>query len=92
MSAALKRRALISSLISRASGFAAADGSAPSDQPLWDAVQAQLAENTADRNSGTRRRQPSLLTGMLSDRDGNRMTPSHAVKKGTRYRYYVSAR
>jgi hypothetical protein len=24
------------------------------------------------------------------DGDGNRMTPSHAVKKGTRYRYYVS--
>jgi len=33
------------------------------DQPLWDAVQAQLAANTADRNSGTRTRQPSLLAG-----------------------------
>jgi site-specific DNA recombinase len=60
------------------------------DQPLWDAVQAQLAGNTAERNSGTRNRQPSLLAGMLFDGDGNRMTPSHAVKKGTRYRYYVS--
>ena len=27
---------------------------------------------------------------MLFAGDGNRMTPSHAVKKGTRYRYYVS--
>jgi site-specific DNA recombinase len=27
---------------------------------------------------------------MLLDGDGSRMTPSHAVKKGTRYRYYVS--
>src|SRR5207245_11651264 len=27
---------------------------------------------------------------MLVDGDGYRMTPSHAVKKGTRYRYYVS--
>jgi hypothetical protein len=27
---------------------------------------------------------------MLFDGDGNRMTPSHAVKQGTRYRYYVS--
>jgi hypothetical protein len=27
---------------------------------------------------------------ILFDGDGNRMTPSHAVKKGTRYRYYVS--
>ena len=60
------------------------------DQPLWDAVQAQLAGNTAERNSGTRNRQPSLLAGMLFDGEGNRMTPTHAVKKGTRYRYYVS--
>jgi DNA invertase Pin-like site-specific DNA recombinase len=60
------------------------------DQPLWDAVQAQLAANTAERNSGTRTRQPSPLAGMLFDGDGNRMTPTHATKKGTRYRYYVS--
>jgi hypothetical protein len=60
------------------------------DQPLWDAVQAQLAANTADRNSGTRTRQPSLLAGMLFDGDGNRMTPTHATKEGKRYRYYIS--
>src|SRR6266404_3111832 len=35
---------------------------------------------------------PSVLAGMLFDDDGNRMTPSHAVKQGTRYRYYVSHR
>ena len=60
------------------------------DQPLWDAVQAQLAGNAAERNDCGKTRQPSLLAGMLFDGDGNRMTPSHAVKKGTRYRYYVS--
>jgi DNA invertase Pin-like site-specific DNA recombinase len=60
------------------------------DQPLWDAVQMRLAGNTAERNSGTRTRQPSLLAGMLFYAEGNRMTPSYAVKKGTRYRYYVS--
>src|SRR5246127_1528334 len=60
------------------------------DRPLWDAVQAQLASNAAERNSSARHRQPSLLAGLLFDGDGNRMTPSHAVKKGTRYRYYVS--
>jgi hypothetical protein len=27
---------------------------------------------------------------MLFDAEGNRMTPSYAVKDGTRYRYYVS--
>src|SRR6516225_4498908 len=60
------------------------------DQPLWDAVQMCLAGNTAERNSATRTHQPSLLAGMLFDADGNRMTPSYAVKQGTRYRYYVS--
>jgi len=28
---------------------------------------------------------------MLFDGDGNRLTPSYAVKNGTRYRYYVPA-
>jgi site-specific DNA recombinase len=60
------------------------------DQELWDAVQARLAGNAAQRKAGGRIAQPSLLAGMLFDGDGNRMTPSHAVKKGTRYRYYVS--
>ena len=60
------------------------------DQPLWDAVHSQLADNTAERSSGTRTRQPSLLAGLLFDPDGNPMTPTHAIKKGTRYRYYVS--
>jgi site-specific DNA recombinase len=60
------------------------------DQPLWEAVQRQLADHTAERNSGTRTHQPSLLAGMLFDTEGNRMTPSYAVKKGRRYRYYVS--
>jgi site-specific DNA recombinase len=60
------------------------------DHPLWDAVQMRLAGNTAERNSGRPTDQPSLLTGMLFDAEGNRMTPSHAVKQGARYRYYVS--
>ena len=37
-----------------------------------------------------RTRQPTLLTGMLFDCSGNRMTPTHAIKNGTPYRYYVS--
>src|SRR5438132_1126286 len=48
------------------------------------------AGNAAGRNSSARHRQPSLLAGLLFDGGGNRMTPSHAVKNGTRYRYYVS--
>ena len=34
--------------------------------------------------------QPSLLTGILFDAQGGRMSPTHANKKGTRYRYYIS--
>jgi DNA invertase Pin-like site-specific DNA recombinase len=60
------------------------------DERLWDAVQAQLAANSGERSSGTRTLQPSLLAGILFDGDGNRMTPTHATKKGTRYRYYAS--
>ena len=60
------------------------------DQSLWDAVQARLAGNAAQRNEGGKTRRPNLLAGMLFDGDGNLMTPSHAVKKGTRYCYYVS--
>jgi hypothetical protein len=60
------------------------------DPPLWDAAQMRLAGNTAERNSGRPTDQPSLLTGMLFDAEGKRMTPSYAVKRGARYRYYVS--
>ena len=60
------------------------------DQQLWDMVQARLTGNAVQRTAGGRAAQPSLLAGMLFDGDGSRMIPSHAVKKGTRYRYYVS--
>ena len=33
---------------------------------------------------------PSLLAGLIFDSDGTRLSPTHAVKKGKRYRYYVS--
>jgi hypothetical protein len=47
------------------------------DQALWDAVHSQLADNTAERSSGTRTRQPSPLAGLLFDPDGNPMTPTN---------------
>src|SRR5271166_1630438 len=33
---------------------------------------------------------PALLTGRIFDDRGNRMSPTHANKRGVRYRYYVS--
>jgi site-specific DNA recombinase len=60
------------------------------DHGLWDQVQAVLVENRVDRETGSYAKQPSLLAGLVFDETGERLTPSHAVKKGTRYRYYVS--
>ncbi|MGZ5917423.1 MAG: recombinase family protein [Methyloceanibacter sp.] len=60
------------------------------DQALWDQVQVILAENRVGRETGSYAKQPSLLAGLAFDEAGERLTPSHAVKKGTRYRYYVS--
>jgi site-specific DNA recombinase len=60
------------------------------DKALWDEVQAVLSENRVNRAVGSYAKQPSLLAGLVFDESGERLTPSHAVKKGTRYRYYVS--
>lgn len=60
------------------------------EKPLWHAVQAVLAENRIERSTGFNTKAPSLLTGLLFDEAGERLTPTWSVKKGTRYRYYVS--
>ena len=60
------------------------------DNTLWEEVQAVLSENRIDRATGSDAKHPSLLAGLAFDENGERLTPSHAVKKGTRYRYYVS--
>jgi site-specific DNA recombinase len=60
------------------------------DQALWDEVQAILSENRVDRVTGRAGKEPSLLMGFLFDARGRRMSPTHANKRGTRYRYYIS--
>jgi len=57
---------------------------------LWTQVEAQLQTNNHNRRKGVHATEPSLLAGLLFDKRGNRFTPSHAVKNGKRYRYYVS--
>ena len=59
------------------------------DSGLFDRVQARLDENFHGRRLKNERSQ-ALLLGKLYDDRGNRMTPSYAIKKGVRYRYYVS--
>jgi site-specific DNA recombinase len=60
------------------------------DDDLWQEVQTTLTTNRVDRGAGKHNRQLSLLAGLIYDAQGEPMTPSHAVKRGVRYRYYVS--
>ena len=58
-------------------------------QELWDRVQAKLRSDNQGRRTGIRATAPSLLVGLLQDAKDNSFTPTHAVKNGRRYRYYV---
>jgi site-specific DNA recombinase len=60
------------------------------DDVTWTAVRERIVASGAPRRQ-TRAIEPSLLMGLLVDARGGRFTPSHASKKGRRYRYYVSA-
>ena len=58
---------------------------------LWQAVQDRLMVNRRERSLASGTAAPSLLSGLIVDGDGNRLSPTHAVTRGKRYRYYVSA-
>ena len=60
------------------------------ERVVWDKVQASLRENRQGIRRQARATQQSLLTGILFDEQGNRYTPTHAIKRGKRYRYYTS--
>jgi len=59
------------------------------DREVFDRVQAMLAERSA-APTVKRGNSPHLLTGLIFDDRGNPMSPTHANKKGVRYRYYTS--
>ena len=56
---------------------------------VFEAVQAKRAANAVARQVRLRG-SAAILTGRLFDDRGNRMSPTHANKRGVRYRYYVS--
>ena len=60
------------------------------ERELWDQIQARLEANRVARRQGSDAAHPSLLAGLVYDGHGARMTPSHALRRGKRYRYYVS--
>jgi DNA invertase Pin-like site-specific DNA recombinase len=59
------------------------------DQTTWDSVQVHLAGNRIRRRDGAGAKNPSPLAGRLFDDKGDPFTPSHAVRNGKRYRYYL---
>jgi DNA invertase Pin-like site-specific DNA recombinase len=59
------------------------------DSALFEAVGAELAAQARARRCRLRGL-PAILSGRLFDHRGNRMSPTHANKRGARYRYYVS--
>jgi site-specific DNA recombinase len=57
---------------------------------LWDKVEAQLNSNLRAHGNRVRDQASSLLTGLIEDGEGIRFTPSFTIRRGRRYRYYVS--
>ena len=60
------------------------------DRALFDAVQAKLDEQLNNHNSD-RMKSEALLAGRIFEDRGNRMSPSHARKRGIKDRYYLSS-
>ncbi|MEG3155705.1 recombinase family protein [Sphingomonas sp. RB1R13] len=60
------------------------------DPELWTQVQQLIANNRVSRGRTRNSDHTSLLAGIIRDGHGRRMSPSHAVKAGKRYRYYVT--
>ena len=59
------------------------------DQAVFEAVQVKLADGAVARRLKLKA-SPAILMGRIYDDRGERMTPSHSIKNGARYRYYVS--
>jgi DNA invertase Pin-like site-specific DNA recombinase len=59
------------------------------DRKLFDAVQAKL-DQQRQVTATARSNSDALLMGLIFDDRGNRMTPTSKLKKGVRYRYYIS--
>src|SRR5437588_79138 len=59
------------------------------EEQLWNAAQAKLSGDIL-RQRRSRIESGALLGGLIFDRNGNRMTPTYTVRRGNRYRYYVS--
>ena len=59
---------------------------------IWNQVQDLLRHNKQGVERASSTKCPSLLAGRIYTADGEKLIPSHAAKKGRRYRYYIARR
>ena len=66
------------------------------DQALWDSVQGKLmsarARPRGRKQEGTDPEPSRCLMGKLRDETGDILTPTHTLRRGRRYAYYISHR
>ena len=62
------------------------------ERKSWGAVQKMLDDQAPARRSTTNSRQGCILTGLVFDEHGDRLSPSYSRKNGRHYRYYISKR
>jgi site-specific DNA recombinase len=84
----LRNRFYVGEIVHRGEAFKA-EHAGIIDRELFEAVQARLAAQAIERQKA-RARSSAILSGLIFDDRGHAMSPSHANKKGVRYRYYVS--
>jgi DNA invertase Pin-like site-specific DNA recombinase len=59
---------------------------------LWDRAHAILQVSPRTRAAQNRQHAPALLKGLIYGVDGRALSPTHCVKNGRLYRYYVAQR
>jgi hypothetical protein len=59
---------------------------------LWDRAHAILQVSPRARAAQNRQHAPALLTGLIFGVDGRALSPTHGVRRGRQYRYYVAQR
>jgi DNA invertase Pin-like site-specific DNA recombinase len=59
---------------------------------LWDRAHAILQISPRQRAARNRQHAPALLKGLIFGVDGRALSPTHCVKNGRLYRYYVAQR
>lgn len=60
------------------------------DLAIWEAVQNKRVDSRQAQEQRPKAPSDSLLTGILFDSEGLRLTPSHSQKQSKRFRYYLS--